>query len=73
MLKICRIIGGDYMGELAKVERTTLTMKETAEYLVIRGFLGPVILSMPSQKVRDELMEVIDHKLMSIKADDLND
>lgn len=47
--------------------------KETAEYLVIRGFLGPVILSMPSQKVRDELMEVIDHKLMSIKADDLND
>ncbi|MFK8243380.1 MULTISPECIES: Fe-S cluster assembly protein SufD [unclassified Facklamia] len=46
--------------------------KELAEYLVIRGFLGPVILSMPSQRVRDELIEVIDAKLATIKADDLN-
>lgn len=33
------IIRGDYMGELAKVERTTLTMKETAEYLGISYWL----------------------------------
>lgn len=42
--------------------------KQTAEYLVIRGFLGPVIVSMPSQKVRDELMTVIDHKLSTIQT-----
>ncbi|MBF6625901.1 Fe-S cluster assembly protein SufD [Aerococcaceae bacterium zg-BR9] len=46
--------------------------KELAEYLVIRGFLGPVILSMPSQRVRDELVDVIDKKLATIKAEDFN-
>ena len=30
---------GDYMESLAKVERTTLTMKETAEYLGISYWL----------------------------------
>lgn len=45
--------------------------KETAEYLVIRGFLGPVILSMPSQQVREELLQVIDQALVSIKTQDL--
>lgn len=42
--------------------------KVAAEYLVIRGFLGPVILSMPSQKVRDELISVIDNKLSTIQT-----
>ena len=31
--------GGDYMENLAKVERTTLTMRETAEYLGISYWL----------------------------------
>lgn len=31
--------GGDFMNELPKVERTTLTMKETAEYLGISYWL----------------------------------
>ena len=38
-----------------------------AEYLVIRGFLGPVIVSMPSAKVRQELVNIIDEKLDSMK------
>ena len=32
-------LGGDFMNELPKVERTTLTMKETAEYLEISYWL----------------------------------
>ncbi|WP_124058086.1 Fe-S cluster assembly protein SufD [Vaginisenegalia massiliensis] len=39
--------------------------KEAAEYLVIRGFLGPVIVQMPSQKIRQELTQLIDAKLQS--------
>ena len=31
--------GGDFMNELPKVERTTLTMKETAEYLGVSYWL----------------------------------
>lgn len=47
--------------------------KEVAEYLVIRGFLGPVILSMPSQQVQKELLDVIDYKLQSIQATEMGD
>lgn len=43
--------------------------KKTAEYLVIRGFLGPVIVSMPSQQVRQELLAVIDQKLASLQEE----
>ena len=32
-------VGGDFMKELPKVERTTLTMKETAEYLGVSYWL----------------------------------
>ena len=38
-MKRCRKIGGDFMNELPKVERTTLTMKETAKYLGISYWL----------------------------------
>lgn len=41
--------------------------RQDAEYLVIRGFLGPVIVSMPSAKVRQELVTLIDQKLMSVQ------
>lgn len=41
--------------------------RQDAEYLVIRGFLGPVIVSMPSAKVRQELVNIIDEKLGSMK------
>lgn len=41
--------------------------RKDAEYLVIRGFLGPVIVSMPSAKVRQELVNIIDEKLDSMK------
>lgn len=41
--------------------------RKDAEYLVIRGFLGPVIVSMPSAKVRQELVNIIDEKLGSMK------
>ena len=33
------VVGGDFMKELPKVERTTLTMKETAEYLGVSYWL----------------------------------
>lgn len=34
-----------------------------AEYLLIRGFLGQVIQTMPSNKVRQQMVEIIDDKL----------
>lgn len=37
--------------------------QETAERLVIRGFLGAVITEIPSKQVRQELIEVLDRKL----------
>lgn len=43
--------------------------KKVAEYLVIRGFLGPVILSMPSDRVRQELLNVMDDKLASLSEE----
>lgn len=39
--------------------------KAEAERLVIRGFLGTVISSIPSKAVRDELVETIERKLLS--------
>ena len=37
--------------------------KETAERLVIRGFLGTVITEIPGKAVRDEMIAVLDEKL----------
>lgn len=37
--------------------------KETAERLVIRGFLGTVITEIPVKEVRDEMINVLDKKL----------
>ena len=37
--------------------------KETAERLVIRGFLGTVITEIPVKAVRDEMIAVLDEKL----------
>lgn len=37
--------------------------RETAERLVIRGFLGAVITEIPVQSVRDEMITVLDSKL----------
>ena len=37
--------------------------KETAERLVIRGFLGTVITEIPVKEVRDEMITVLDSKL----------
>ena len=37
--------------------------KETAERLVIRGFLGTVITEIPVKEVRDEMIAVLDSKL----------
>lgn len=37
--------------------------KETAERLVIRGFLGTVITEIPVKEVRDEMIAVLDKKL----------
>lgn len=37
--------------------------QQTAERLVIRGFLGAVITEIPSKQVRQELIDVLDHKL----------
>lgn len=41
-----------------------LTYKE-AEYLLIRGFLGPVITAMPTLDIRRQMVEIIDAKLRS--------
>ena len=37
--------------------------KDTAERLVIRGFLGAVITEIPVKEVRDEMIAVLDRKL----------
>ncbi|AGM98219.1 Fe-S cluster assembly protein SufD [Streptococcus iniae] len=37
----------------------------TAERLVIRGFLGAVITEIPIKKVRDQIIDVLDQKLVS--------
>jgi len=37
--------------------------RKTAERLVIRGFLGDVLISIPSKKVRQELIQTIERKL----------
>lgn len=37
--------------------------RKTAEYLLIRGFLGSVINSMPSPEIRQEMVGLIDYKL----------
>ncbi|MCW6682105.1 Fe-S cluster assembly protein SufD [Aerococcaceae bacterium NML160702] len=42
--------------------------REDAEHLVIRGFLGPVIVSMPSKKVQQELIAIMDKKLGVMSA-----
>ena len=39
---------------------------EEAEYLLIRGFLGQVIQTMPSNKVRQQMVEIIDEKLKTL-------
>ncbi|MDK6804332.1 Fe-S cluster assembly protein SufD [Aerococcus sp. UMB7834] len=40
-----------------------------AQRLVIRGFLGSVIVAIPLQEMREELIEIIDKKLMAIDND----
>ncbi|CRH92561.1 FeS assembly protein SufD [Chlamydia trachomatis] len=37
--------------------------RQTAERLVIRGFLGTVITEIPVKEVRDEMIQVLDSKL----------
>jgi len=37
--------------------------KKTAERLVIRGFLGDVLVSIPSKKIREQLVQTIERKL----------
>ena len=39
-----------------------------AEYLVVRGFLGPVIVQMPSAEIRRQLVEIIDRKLSGLEG-----
>lgn len=43
--------------------------RQDAEHLVIRGFLGPVIVNMPSKQVQQQLIEIMDVKL-GVKAKD---
>lgn len=40
--------------------------RQTAEHMVTRGFLGPVIVQMPSAQVRQELVTIIDAKLQQL-------
>lgn len=42
--------------------------REAAEYLVVRGFLGPVIVQMPSEEIRRQLVEIIDRKLSGLEG-----
>ena len=42
--------------------------RKEAEYLVIRGFLGSVIHSMPSRQVQDQVIAIMDQKLASLRA-----
>ena len=42
----------------------------TAERLVIRGFLGPVLSALPSKEVRDILAEMIERKLINGQKDE---
>ena len=42
--------------------------REAAEYLVVRGFLGPVIVQMPSAEIRRQLVEIIDRKLSGLEG-----
>lgn len=37
--------------------------REVAEYLVVRGFLGPVLKTMPSKEIRDACLALMDRKL----------
>lgn len=37
--------------------------KQTAQRMVIRGFLGDVLVSIPSKKIREQLIETIERKL----------
>ncbi|MBG9981996.1 SufD family Fe-S cluster assembly protein [Aerococcaceae bacterium DSM 111020] len=37
--------------------------REVAEYLVIRGFLGPVLTKMPSKQFQQKALQWMDHKL----------
>ncbi|MFZ2483222.1 MAG: SufD family Fe-S cluster assembly protein, partial [Streptococcus parauberis] len=39
--------------------------KDTAEKLVIRGFLGTVITEIPVKEVRDRIIKVLDEKLQT--------
>ncbi len=39
--------------------------QETAERLVIRGFLGAVIAEIPISSVRQEIIKVLDEKLLN--------
>lgn len=43
--------------------------RDEAEYLLIRGFLGQVIQTMPSYKVREQMVEIIDEKLKTLNHD----
>lgn len=42
--------------------------RQEAEFLVIRGFLGPVLKRMPSQEAREQLGQTIDVKLESLSS-----
>ncbi len=44
--------------------------KKTAERLVIRGFLGPVLSALPSKKIRKILADMIERKLVDGQEDE---
>ncbi len=44
--------------------------KKTAERLVIRGFLGPVLSALPSKEVRKILADMIERKLVNGQKDE---
>lgn len=41
--------------------------KDEAEYLLIRGFLGQVIMTMPTKQVREQMVAIIDNKLAQLR------
>ena len=41
--------------------------RQQAEHLVVRGFLGPVIVQMPTSEIRQTLVSIIDQKLQNLQ------
>jgi len=42
--------------------------KKTAQRMVIRGFLGDVLVSIPSKAIREQLVQTIERKLANGQA-----